>query len=279
MIWKARERIASFDRTLLSGIVNVTPDSFSDGGKYLDPAKAVQHALELLADGADMLDLGAESTRPGSKSTSAAEEIKRLLPVLRKIRKQTDGIISIDTTKAEVAKRCLDEGADAINDTSNLRVSGKKMVAAVKSFKAGLILMHSRGTPETMREMTEYQDLSSEVLKEIAGSVEMALKGGVERERIMIDPGLGFAKNTEQNIAILRDLKPFLMTGYPVMVGPSRKSFIGAITGRDACDRDFGTAACVASCAMQGIHVLRIHHVRGMRDVIKVTEAIKTNNQ
>ncbi len=279
MIWKAREKIVSFDRTLLSGIVNITPDSFSDGGKFLDPAKAVQHALELLADGADMIDLGAESTRPGAKNTDASEEIKRLLPVLRQIRKQTDGIISIDTTKVEVAKQCLDEGADAINDTSNLRTSGKKMLAALKSFKAGLILMHSRGTPETMQEMAEYQDLSAEILKEIAGSVEMALKGGVDRERIMIDPGLGLPKNSEQNIAILRDLKPFLMTGYPVMVGPSRKSFLGTITGRDVCDRDFGTAACAVACVMQGIHVLRVHHVKGMRDVIKVTEAIKTNNQ
>lgn len=279
MIWKAREKIVSFDRTLLSGIVNITPDSLSDGGKFLDPAKAVQHALELLEDGADMIDLGAESTRPGAKSTDVGEELKRLLPVLRQIRKQTDGIISIDTTKSEVAKQCLDEGADAINDTSNLRTSGKKMLAAVKSFKAGLILMHSRGTPETMQDMAEYQELPSEILKEIAESVEMALKGGVDRERIMIDPGLGFAKNSEQNIAILRDLKPFLMTGYPVMVGPSRKSFLGTITGRDVCDRDFGTAACAVACVMQGIHVLRVHHVKGMRDVIKVTEAIKTNNQ
>jgi len=196
VIWKVREKIVSFDRTLLAGIVNVTPDSFSDGGRFLDPEKAAEHALQLVLDGADMIDLGAESTRPGAKRVTAAEEIKRLLPVIQALRKKTDAILSVDTAKIEVAKKCLEEGADVINDTSGLRVSGKKMAAAVKSFHAGLILMHSRGTPETMQEMTEYQDLQGEILKELAGSIEIALKNGVERERIMIDPGLGFAKNT-----------------------------------------------------------------------------------
>jgi dihydropteroate synthase len=196
------------------------------------------------------------------------------VPVIRAIRKKTDAILTIDTVKADVAEKCLKEGADAVNDTSGLRAFGKKMAGVVKSYKAGLILMHSRGTPETMREMAEYRDLTGEILKEIAGGVELALKCGVERERIMIDPGLGFAKNTEQNLAILRDPKPFLDTGYPVMVGPSRKSFIGKVTGREPPDRDFGTAACVAACVAQGVQVVRVHEVKGMRDVILTTEAI-----
>jgi len=276
VIWKVREKIVSFDRTLLAGIVNVTPDSLSDGGKFLDPEKAAEHALKLVSDGADMIDLGAESTRPGAKCMTAAEEIKRLLPVIRALREKTDAILSIDTAKIEVAKKCLEEGADVINDTSGLRISGKKMAAVAKSFRAGLILMHSRGTPETMQAMTGYHDLQGEILKELAGSIEIALKSGVERERIMIDPGLGFAKNAAQNIAVLKELKPFLETGYPVMIGPSRKSFIGKVTGRESAeDRDLGTAACVAACILQGAHAVRVHEVKGMRDVIRMTEALR----
>lgn len=275
MIWKIRGKIVTFDRTLLMGVVNVTPDSFSDGGKFLDPAKAAEHAVRLAADGADVLDLGAESTKPGAEPVGVKEELDRLLPVLAIVRKKVQTLISIDTTKPEVAKPCLEAGADIINDISGLRNSGKKMTAVVKKFDAGFILMHSRGTPQTMQSLAHYEDLTGEILKELAGSVEAALKAGVDRERIMIDPGLGFAKTAAQNLEILKDLKVFRQTGYPVLVGPSRKSFIGAVTGHEAEDRDFGTAACVAACVMQGVQAVRVHDVKAMRDVVLMAEAIK----
>lgn len=274
MIWKVRQKVVTFDRTLLMGVVNVTPDSFSDGGKFLDPEKAAEHAVRLAEEGADILDFGAESTRPGAGPVSAMEELKRILPVLAIIREKVQTLVSIDTTKPEVAKQCLEEGADIINDMSGFRNSWKKMSGVVKDSGAGLILMHGRGTPQTMQTLTDYQDLEGEVLKELAESVERALKAGVERERIVIDPGLGFAKTTEQNLAILRKLRPFLATGYPVLVGPSRKSFIGQVTGRDVHEREFGTAACVAACVAQGVQVIRIHDVKAMRDVVKMSEAI-----
>jgi dihydropteroate synthase len=275
VIWKVRSKIVTFDRALLMGVVNVTPDSFSDGGNHLDPVKAAEYAVKLTEDGADILDLGGESTRPGAEAVSPKEELKRLLPVLKIVREKVAALISIDTTKAEVAKACLDEGADIINDVSGLRGSGKKMAAVVKKAEAGFILMHSRGTPETMQTLTQYQDLTGEILKELAESVETALKAGVDRERIVIDPGLGFAKTAEQNLEILRKLKVFQQSGYPVLVGPSRKSFIGAVTGREERDREFGTAACVAECVMQGAQIIRVHDVRAMRDVARMAEAIK----
>ena len=275
MIWKIRQNTVSFSRTILMGVLNITPDSFSDGGHFLDPAAACARALQMIQEGADIIDLGAESTRPGAQPVTEKEELGRLLPVVELLQKDKKVPISIDTAKPEVAKKCLEAGADIINDVSGLKRSGVEMARVIKKSGAGLVLMHSRGTPETMQGLTHYNDLIAEILGELRDSVEIATRAGVEREQIVIDPGLGFSKTPEQNLEILRDLKAFQGLGFPVMLGPSRKSFIGHVTGREVGEREFGTAACVAMAVEQGVQILRVHEVKAMRDAARVTEAIK----
>ena len=257
------------------GVLNLTPDSFSDGGDFLDPEQALQRAIQIEREGADILDLGAESTRPGAQPVSTEEEIARLLPVLKLIRTKVTLPISIDTTKPEVARECLEAGADIINDVSGLKRSGVEMAKAVGKFEAGLVLMHSRGTPETMQTQAVYRDVVAEVMSELRESIQLAVDAGLEREQLVIDPGLGFAKTTDQNLEIMRQLSVFHEIGLPVMLGPSRKSFVGQVTGRETNEREFGTAACVASAVMQGVQILRVHDVKAMRDVIRVMESIK----
>lgn len=257
------------------GILNVTPDSFSDGGRYLDPETAYAHATKLVEEGADIIDLGAESTRPGALPVTDREEWERLLPVLKRIRKEIQVPISIDTVRPEVAKKCLDAGADIVNDVSGLRRSGPGMAKVVKKFGAGLVLMHSRGTPETMQVSATYGDVVSDVMAELRESIRIATDAGVESEQIVVDPGLGFAKTTEQNLEIMKNLTAFHGLGLPVMIGPSRKSFIGQVTGREVNDREFGTAACVSSAVMNGIQIVRVHDVKAMRDVMRIAESIK----
>ncbi|MFH1207949.1 MAG: dihydropteroate synthase [Candidatus Omnitrophota bacterium] len=275
MIWKIRANTVSFSRTLLMGILNITPDSFSDGGRYLDPETASAQALKLVGEGADILDLGAESTRPGALPVTNREELERLLPVLKRIRKEVLVPISIDTVSPEVAKRSLEAGADIINDVSGLRRSGPDMTKIVRKFGAGLVLMHSRGTPETMGMLTHYGNIVTDVMTELRESIRIATEAGIDREQIVVDPGLGFAKTTEQNLEIMKDLGAFHGLELPVMLGPSRKSFIGQVTGRETTEREFGTAACVASAVMNGIQIIRVHDVKAMRDVVRVTESIK----
>lgn len=257
------------------GILNVTPDSFSDGGCFLDPDAACAQALRLVKEGADILDLGAESTKPGAAAVSGKEELGRLLPVLKRVRGEVSVPLSIDTTKPEVARECLEAGADIINDVSGLKRSGTDMAKVVKKFGAGLVLMHSRGTPETMQTLTRYEDVVTEVIGELRESVQSAMDAGIERERMVIDPGLGFAKTPEQNLEILKKISAFHGLGLPVLAGPSRKSFIGKVIGGEARDRMFGTAACVAACVLGGVQILRVHEVGAMRDVMLMTEAIK----
>lgn len=275
MIWRIRQNTISFERTLLMGILNITPDSFSDGGCFLDPKLALEQARKIIREGADILDLGAESTRPGSLSISAQEELKRLLPVLKEIRQETEIPLSVDTTKPEVARMCLEAGADIINDVSGLKRSGQEMAKIVREFEAGMVLMHSRGTPETMQTLTEYRNVVGEVADELQESIRLATETGLKRDQLVIDPGLGFPKTAEQNLEILRHLEHFSEIGLPVMIGPSRKSFIGQITGQEIEEREFGTAACVSAAVIHGVQILRVHDVRAMRDVIRVTEAIK----
>ena len=257
------------------GILNITPDSFFDGGQYLDPEAASAQALKLVEEGADILDLGAESTRPGALPVTAREELERLLPVVKRVRKEVQVPISIDTVRPEVAKECLEAGADIINDVSGLKRSGPDMAKVVKKFGAGLVLMHSRGTPETMQSLANYDDVVTDVMNELSESVRIATDAGIERERIVVDPGLGFAKTPEQNLEILKKISVFQELGFPVLVGPSQKSFIGKVTGRGTEDRMFGTAACVAACVRAGVQILRVHEAGAMRDVILMTEAIK----
>ncbi|MFA6600000.1 MAG: dihydropteroate synthase [Candidatus Omnitrophota bacterium] len=264
-----------FSKTRLMGILNLTPDSFSDGGCFSEPQAAVAHAVRLLAEGADVLDIGAESTRPGASPVSCKEELERILPVLSEIRKKTDAPVSIDTTKPAVARRCLELGADIINDVSGLRDSGSEMAEAVKHYGAGLILMHRRGTPVSMQGLAQYADVVSEVAAELSGSVALALVAGIERDCLAVDPGLGFSKTAEQNLEILKHLDAFLNLGFPVVLGHSRKSFIGEWTGRDARERGYGAAAVSAAAVCAGIHLLRIHDVAATRDVACVAEKLR----
>lgn len=275
MIWRIRQNTISFERTLLMGILNITPDSFSDGGRYQDPKLAVAHARQMIEAGADLLDLGAESTRPGSQPVTAEEELARLLPVLKQIRKDTEIPLSVDTTKPEVALKCLEAGADIINDVSGLKRSGLAMAKAVSDFGAGLILMHSRGTPDEMQTLTNYENVVQDVIGELQESIRIASEAGISRDQLVVDPGLGFAKTARQNLEILKHLDRFSEIGLPVMLGPSRKSFIGQLTGQESDQREFGTAACVSAAVIKGVQILRVHEVRAMRDVIRVTEAIK----
>ena len=257
------------------GILNITPDSFSDGGRFLDPEAAVAQALKLVEEGADILDLGSQSTRPGAVPVTEREELERLLPVLKRIRKEVSAPLSIDTVSPKVAKECLEAGADIINDISGLKRSGHDMAKVVKKSGAGLVLMHSRGTPETMQSLASYGDVVTDVMTELRESVKLAMDAGIERERLVIDPGLGFAKSTEQNLEIMKNLGAFHKLELPVMLGPSRKNFIGQVTGRETNEREFGTAACIAAAVMNGIQIVRVHDVKAMRDVVRITESIK----
>jgi dihydropteroate synthase len=275
LIWKLRQNTVSFGRTLLMGILNITPDSFFDGGRYLDPGAASAQALRLVEEGADILDLGAQSTRPGALPVTEREELERLLPALKRIRHEISVPLSIDTVSAKVARECLEAGADIINDVSGLKRSGSDMAKTVKEFGAGIVLMHSRGTPETMQALASYEDVVADVMSELRESIRIATDAGIEREQIVADPGLGFAKTAEQNLEILKKISVFRELGFPVLVGPSRKSFIGKVTGREAEGRIFGTAACVAACVRGGVQILRVHEVGAMRDVVLMTEAIK----
>ncbi len=256
------------------GILNITPDSFFDGGRYFDPEAAGARALTLVEEGADILDLGAQSTRPGALPVTEREELERLLPVLKCVRKAVLVPISIDTVSPEVAKKCLEAGADIINDVSGLKRSGPDMAKAVKEFGAGIVLMHSRGTPETMQTLTEYAEVVPNVMTELRESIRLATDAGIEPERIVVDPGLGFAKTAEQNLEILKKINLFHELGFPVLAGPSQKSFIGQVIGRETKDRTFGTAACVAACVREGVQILRVHEVGAMRDVVRMTEAL-----
>ena len=275
MNWNLRNRSLDFKRTRVMGILNLTPDSFSDGGNSLDAGLALERAREILAQGADLLDLGGESTRPGALPVDAAEELRRILPVLKKIRTETGVPISIDTTKPEVARACLAEGADIINDVSGLQASGNAMARLVREAGAGLVLMHRRGTPETMQSFASYGDVIEEVFRELAAARDAALEQGIGPDKIVLDPGLGFAKTAEQNLEILRGLERFHEMGQPLLLGPSRKSFIGKVTGRQIHEREFGTAAVCALAVLKKVQILRVHEVGKMRDVINMMEAIE----
>jgi dihydropteroate synthase len=259
----------------LMGILNVTPDSFSDGSQFTDPQKAVDHALEMHEAGADIIDVGGESTRPGAPEVSVEEEIKRVIPIFTKLKAiKPEIVISIDTTKSEVAEAALSEGADIINDISGLQYDSEIAKSAAK-YNAGLILMHMRGTPATMKSLCEYDNLICEIRNFLDNVAKKAVAAGVPRENIMLDPGIGFAKNTEQNIEIMREIEFFSKTGFPVLVGPSRKSFIGDILNRvDPRERIWGTAGAVAWLAMKKVAFIRVHDVKKMKDVIRVIQTV-----
>ncbi len=258
---------------LIMGVLNVTPDSFSDGGRYLDPGAAVDHAVEMVAQGADLIDIGAESTRPGAEPVDQEEERRRLIPVVRAVCRAVSVPVSVDTTKAAVARQALDAGAALVNDISALRYdSGMKPLIAETG--AGLVLMHMQGTPKTMQQAPSYRDVIEEVRQFFVERIGTALEAGIAAEQILLDPGIGFGKNLEHNLRLLARLDAFVALGYPVLVGVSRKAFIGQVLARPVDERLMGTAAAVAVAILRGARVIRVHDVAPLRDVAKMVEAI-----
>jgi dihydropteroate synthase len=277
--WKlARRSLAYGERTLVMGVLNITPDSFSDGGDFYSPERALEHALEMVAEGADIIDIGGESTRPASDFVSAEEELRRVLPVIEKLITQTSIPISVDTTKSSVARAVLAAGAEIINDISALRFD-PAIADEVANAKAGLVLMHSRGTPRTMQQLPAVTDILGEVIGGLHESITVAKQSGVSDEMIAIDPGIGFGKTAEQNVELIAKLDQLVaeFAGFPTMIGTSRKSFIGKLLDNAPADqRLHGTVASVVASVLKGANIVRVHDVKATVDAIKVADAIKT---
>jgi dihydropteroate synthase len=263
------------ERTLVMGILNVTPDSFADGGLYLDPGAAEEAAIEMQNQGADLVDVGGESTRPGADEISADEEILRIRPVLRRLAGRLRIPISVDTAKAHVAEVALGEGADILNDVSGLRYDAALAQVAARH-GAGLVLMHSRGRSRDMYSEARYESVAREVTQELATSLQRAEAAGVHRDAVMLDPGLGFAKRAEHSFEALAALPALAALGRPLLVGPSRKSFLKAAIGdRPVSERDAATSAAVAAAVMLGAHIVRVHAVKQSVDAVRVADAIR----
>jgi dihydropteroate synthase len=263
-------------RTLIMGILNVTPDSFSDGALFLSPDKALAHAEELISDGADILDIGGESTRPGADLISPEDELQRVLPVIKELTKRISVPISIDTTKALVARAALDAGAAIVNDISALRFDFH-IADEVATSGAGLVLMHSRGTPATMQRLPPMADVLDEVTNSLRSSVAMAERRGVKRESIVIDPGIGFGKTQEQNIELIAKLDRLsqALPDFPILIGTSRKSFIGRLLDNaPATGRLHGTMASITAAVLRGAHIVRVHDVKAAAETVRIADAI-----
>jgi dihydropteroate synthase len=260
-------------RTWLMGVVNVTPDSFYDGGLYFEPARAIEHALKLTADGANIIDVGGESSRPGATPISAKEERARILPVIEVLREKKEVLISVDTSKAEVAEAAIAEGADIINDISAGRFDPRLLPLASRT-GAGLVLMHMKGSPRTMQSLASYEDVVAEVRSFLAERLEAARACGVAEGSVICDPGIGFGKKLEHNLALLDNLPVLAKLGRPVLVGISRKSFIGGILSAEPKDRLEGTIAAAVVCVLNGASILRVHDVFEVRRALAVAEAI-----
>jgi dihydropteroate synthase len=272
------------ERTLIMGILNVTPDSFSDGGQFVTLDTALAQAEKMIAEGADIIDVGGESTRPGGEPVSFQEEIERVVPVIEALVKRTEVPISVDTTKSEVARAALDAGAAIVNDISALRFDFY-VADAVARAGAGLVLMHSRGTPATMHRSPPVADIMHEVIHSLRASINMAERRGVKRESIVIDPGIGFGKSQEQNLELIAKLDQLIdaFPDYPLLIGTSRKSFIGRIladesgTPAPAEDRLHGTMATITAAILHGAHIVRVHDVKATIETIRVAESIRDN--
>ena len=262
------------DSTWAMGVLNVTPDSFSDGGKHFRAADAIESGRRMAEAGARILDVGGESTRPGGSSkVGAAEEIDRVAPVLEALRRDTDAFLSIDTTKAAVAEAALAAGADIVNDVSGLRFDAD-LGSVVARRGVPVILMHLRGSFDTMHTQPHYENVVAEVASELGAAAERARAAGIAGDAILLDPGIGFAKDADHSLEVLRELSAFASLGRPLVLGPSRKSFIGKVLDRPADQRLLGTAAAVAACVLGGAHVVRVHDVAEMIQVAKVCDAI-----
>jgi dihydropteroate synthase len=262
------------DRPYIVGILNVTPDSFSDGGRFLDPQRAVVQGLRMSAEGADLIDIGGESTRPGAAQISEQEELDRVIPVVEKLRREVDLPLSIDTSKSVVAREAVSAGADFVNDVSGLAFDAG-MAGVVADARAGLIVMHSRGRPEVMQQETHYDDLFAEVVASLSKSIAVAESAGVARDRIAIDPGVGFGKDVAGNLELLRRTADLVALGHPVMLGTSRKSFIGRVLGKDnPAERLVGTLATVALGYAWGARLFRVHDVAAAREAAVMAHAV-----
>ncbi len=255
------------------GILNVTPDSFSDGGRFYDPIRAIQHARRMVKEGADIIDVGGESTRPGSEGVPLREELKRVVPVIEALVQEVEVPISVDTTKAEVAARALEAGADIVNDIGAMRMD-PEMATVVAEHNAVVILMHMKGTPRDMQKDPQYRDVLEEVYAFLQQRIERAEERGVSPDRIIVDPGIGFGKTVEHNLILLKGLRRLRDLGKPVMVGTSRKSFIGRILNLEVDKRLIGTAATAAASILNGADIIRVHDVAAMVQVARMTDAI-----
>lgn len=275
--WELARGVVPLDRPVVVGILNITPDSFSDGGRFLSPDAALEHAATLVDTGADLIDLGAESTAPGATPVPADEEWRRLEPVLRELVRAYPRVpLTVDTVKGATARRALELGAWAINDVSGLRLD-TTLADACADYGAGLVVMHSRGTVSDMAtyQYAEYRDVAAAIVEELRRSLAVAEAHGVDPSRLVVDPGLGFAKTPEQSLAALRALPALAALGHPVMVGPSRKRFLGAITGHDVTARDAATAAACVSAFWLGASLFRVHAVAPVREALAVAQAVR----
>ncbi|HEX4748861.1 MAG TPA: dihydropteroate synthase [Bryobacteraceae bacterium] len=270
--WRLKQReIVLGERTLIMGVLNVTPDSFSDGGKYADPDRAFARALELEDEGADIIDIGAESTKPGSERVSEAEELRRLVPVLKRLRNSLGIPISVDTYKSAVAEKALEHGAEIINDPSGV-LFDLQLPKVVTKYDAGLIINHMRGRPETWAKLPPMKELMRSITIDLEAAIHRATQGRVQQHQIVIDPGLGFGKRREQNSEIIAQLGMLKRFDLPIAIGPSRKSFLKK---EQETDTEFATAAAVAACIINGAHLVRVHDVKALKPVFDVADSVR----
>ncbi len=270
--WKLKQReIVLGERTLLMGVLNVTPDSFSDGGVYSDPDRAFARAVELEEEGADIIDIGGESTKPGSQRISEAEELRRLVPVLKRLKGKLSVPISIDTYKSGVAEKAIEHGAEIINDPSGVLLD-VQLPKVVTKYDTGLIINHMRGTPETWNRLGPIKNLMRSIATDLEASIHRSRHSGVQKHQLVIDPGLGFGKRREQNAEIIANLGLLREFDLPILVGPSRKAFLRK---DDAEGTEFATAAAVTACILNGSHIVRVHDVKAMKNVVEVADAIR----
>jgi len=275
LIWRTSQRDLQLNHPLIMGILNITPDSFSDGSCYLDPKLALDRAMQMIDEGADIIDIGGESTRPGATAVNVEEEIQRVLPIVKELSGKIACPVSVDTRKSQVADAVISAGAEIINDISGLTFD-PLLAPLIAESQVGVVLMHSRGTPATMQQDTCYETLIDEICDCLRNLRDNAIIQGISSDCIALDPGIGFAKTVAGNLEILRRLREFTSLGQPLLIGSSRKSFIGTTLGRSTGDRLYGTAATVAASVANGASIIRVHDVLAMRDIADMTHAIAT---
>ena len=266
------------DKTHVMGVLNVTPDSFFDGGKYFDPDRAFERALEIEQEGADLIDIGGESTRPGSDPVEISEEMRRVIPLIEKLKGKISIPISIDTKKSEVAEAALQAGASIVNDVSAFRAD-PEMISVVAKYNVPVVIMHMKGTPKTMQNNPTYEDIIGEIYRYLDETIQMAVERGISKNKIIIDPGIGFGKKWEDNFVILGCLKEFQNLMCPILVGVSRKSFIGWALDLPEEKRLMGTAGAVAASVMNGANIVRVHDVKEIVQVVRIVDRIKNNQR